>query len=111
MEARQSILENSSTEDNESFSAEQLVKHKEKELQTLVKIKEYTQEILGQLKFRVQTFEKYDTILAGKQKVSYTPKKDINFLYEYISSWIKRCRRNNSALERNFSLQSQYLSG
>jgi hypothetical protein len=82
MEARQSILENSSTEDNESFSAEQLVKHKEKELQTLVKIKEYTQEILGQLKFRVQTFEKYDTILADA--------------VETIAHWreISRCSAN-----------------
>lgn len=58
-------------ESNESCSEEQLVQHKEKDLQTLLKIKEYTQEILEQLKLRIKTYDKYEKILTGKQKYKF----------------------------------------
>ncbi|GJQ12467.1 hypothetical protein GpartN1_g4285.t1 [Galdieria partita] len=58
------MIENNQTEVNESFSEEDVLRRKEKELQTLSKIREYTQEILEQLKLRIKTFEKYETILA-----------------------------------------------
>ncbi|GJD06389.1 hypothetical protein Gasu2_08100 [Galdieria sulphuraria] len=49
---------------SDSFSTEDLVQHKEKELQTLIKVRDHTREIWEQLKLRIQTFEKYETILA-----------------------------------------------
>ncbi|EME30468.1 uncharacterized protein Gasu_21430 [Galdieria sulphuraria] len=58
------MIENNPTEGSDSFSTEDLVQHKEKELQTLIKVRDHTREIWEQLKLRIQTFEKYETILA-----------------------------------------------